>query len=146
VTVASAAHRGAQIPFDDLQQTWGRYGGFRIYGQSKLASIMFTHELARRLVGSGITANTLHPGFVATRFARNNGLGMNIAMTIVRPFAISPERGAQTSVYLASSPQVETMSGQYCIERKPARSSPESYDEAAQHQLWQVSEQLTGLA
>jgi NAD(P)-dependent dehydrogenase (short-subunit alcohol dehydrogenase family) len=146
VTVASAAHRGAQMPFDDLQQTQGRYSGLRAYGQSKLANIMFTYALARRLTGSNVTANTLHPGFVASGFARNNGVGMNLAMTIVRPFAISPEQGAQTTLYLASSPQAETVSGQYFVKCQRARSSPESYDKAGQERLWEVSEQLTGRA
>ncbi len=146
VTVASMAHQGASIPFDNLQHTQGRYSAFGVYGETKLANIMFTYELARRLAGSGVTANTLHPGFVGSNFARNNGLGMTIAMTIARPFAINTERGAQTSVYLATSPDVETVSGEYFDKRRPIRSSKESYDQAAQQRLWSVSEQLTGLA
>jgi NAD(P)-dependent dehydrogenase (short-subunit alcohol dehydrogenase family) len=145
VTVGSVAHSGAHIPFDDLQQTKGRYSPFGVYGQTKLANIMFTYALARRLEGSGVTANTLHPGFVGSNFARNNGPVMNVAMTIARPFAISPERGAETSIYLASSPEVARVSGQYFYQCKPKRSSQASYDEAAQERLWQVSEQLTGL-
>ena len=149
VTVASAAHNGAAIPFDDLQQTRGRYSAFGVYGQTKLANIMFTYELARRLADSGVTGvtvNALHPGFVASHFARNNGLGMNIAMTIARPFTISVAKGARTPVYLASAPEVAAVTGQYFINCKPARSSKVSYDEAAQQRLWQISEQLTGLA
>jgi retinol dehydrogenase 12 len=146
VTVGSMAHRGAHIPFDDLQQTKGRYSAFGVYGQTKLANIMFTYALARRLEGSGITANTLHPGFVGSNFARNNGPVMNAAMSLARPFAINVEKGAATSIYLASSPEVASVSGQYFYKCKPSRSSQASYDVAAQERLWQVSEQLTGLA
>ena len=146
VTVGSMAHRGAHIPFDDLQQTKGRYSAFGVYGQTKLANIMFTYALARRLEGSGITANTLHPGFVGSNFARNNGPVMNAAMSLARPFAINVEKGAATSIYLASSPEVASVSGQYFYKCKPIRSSQASYDVAAQERLWQVSEQLTGLA
>lgn len=146
VTVASAAHNGATIPFDDLQQVRSRSAGFRVYGETKLANILFTYELARRLANSGVTANALHPGFVGSHFARNNGLGMNIAMTLARPFAISVAKGARTPIYLASSPDVASVTGQYFIDCKPARSSKASYDEAAQERLWRISEQLTGLA
>ncbi len=146
VTVGSVAHNGAQIPFDDLQQTKGRYSAFGVYGQTKLANIMFTYALARRLEGSGVTANTLHPGFVGSNFARNNGPVMNVAMSLGRPFAINVEKGAETSIYLASSPEVATVSGQYFYKCKPTRSSQASYDVPAQERLWQVSEQLTGLA
>jgi NAD(P)-dependent dehydrogenase (short-subunit alcohol dehydrogenase family) len=145
VTVASMAHRGVTIPFDDLQHTRS-YSAFTVYGQSKLANILFTYELARRLAGSGVTANTLHPGFVASGFNKNNGRLMALGMTLARPFAISPERGAQTSIYLAASPEVANISGRYFVNRKPAESSPASYDEQAQRRLWEVSEQLTGLS
>jgi len=146
VTVGSMAHNGAHIPFDNLQQTKGRYSAFGVYGQTKLANIMFTYALARRLEGSGVTANTLHPGFVGSNFARNNGPMMNVAMQLARPFAINVEKGAETSIYLASSPEVATVTGQYFYKCKPTRSSQASYDVAAQERLWQVSEQLTGLA
>ena len=146
VTVGSVAHTGAHIPFDDLQQTKGRYSPFGVYGQTKLANIMFTYALARRLEGSGVTANTLHPGFVASNFARNNGPMMNVAMSLGRPFAINVEKGAETSIYLASSPEVAAVNGQYFYKCKPKRSSQASYDVAAQERLWQVSEQLTGRA
>jgi NAD(P)-dependent dehydrogenase (short-subunit alcohol dehydrogenase family) len=146
VTVGSMAHNGAHIPFDDLQQTKGRYSPFGVYGQTKLANIMFTYALARRLDGSGVTANTLHPGVVGSNFARNNGPVMNVAMQLARPFMINVDKGAETSIYLASSPEVATVSGQYFYKCKPKRSSQASYDETAQERLWQVSEQLTGLA
>jgi NAD(P)-dependent dehydrogenase (short-subunit alcohol dehydrogenase family) len=145
VTVASMAHRGVTIPFGDLQHT-SSYSAFTVYGQSKLANILFTYELTRRLAASGVTANTLHPGFVASGFNKNNGRLMALGMTLARPFAISPERGAQTSIYLATSPEVANVSGRYFVNRKPAESSPASYDEQAQRRLWEVSEQLTGLS
>lgn len=147
ITVASAMHRGALIPFDDVLQTRGRYSGVRVYSQTKLATIMFTYELARRLSGSCVTANALHPGFVATNIYRTNNTLLNaVTMTVVSRFALSPEEGAQTSIYLASSPDVASVSGQYFIKCKPVRSSPASYDEVAQQRLWQISAQLTGLA
>jgi NAD(P)-dependent dehydrogenase (short-subunit alcohol dehydrogenase family) len=145
VTVSSMAHRGVSIPFDDLNQTHA-YRAWTVYGQSKLANILFTYELARRLEGTGVTANTLHPGFVASGFNKNNGPVMAFAMTLARPFAISIERGAQTSIYLATSPEVVDISGRYFVNSKPATSSPQSNDEAAQHRLWEVSERLTRLS
>ncbi len=145
VTVSSMAHGGQKIDFGDVNQTARGYSAWRAYGESKLANIMFTYALARRLEGSGVTANTLHPGFVATNFGKNNGRGSQILMRLVSPFAISPEQGAQTSIYLASSPEVAPISGRYFIKRKPATSSKASYDEAAQERLWQLSEQMTGL-
>jgi NAD(P)-dependent dehydrogenase (short-subunit alcohol dehydrogenase family) len=145
VTVSSMAHRGVAIPFDDLQQTQG-YHPWTVYGQTKLANLLFTYELARRLEGSGVTANALHPGFVASGFNKNNGPLMTFAMTLARPFAISVERGAQTSIYLATSPDVATVSGKYFVNSRPASSSPQSYDEQAQRRLWEVSEHLTGLS
>jgi NAD(P)-dependent dehydrogenase (short-subunit alcohol dehydrogenase family) len=145
VTVASMAHVGQAIDCGDVNQTVRGYSAWRAYGESKLANIMFTYALARRLEGTGVTANTLHPGFVATRFARNNGPLSQVAMTLARPFAISPEQGAQTSIYLASSPDVTEVSGQYFVKKQPAKSSKVSYDVAAQEQLWSLSEQMTGL-
>src|ERR1700751_306662 len=113
VSTSSMAHQGANLDFADLQCARG-FNGWKAYGRSKLANILFTRELARRLAGTGVTANCLHPGFVASRFGDNNaglvGLGTRVAKKL---FAISPERGAQTPVYLASSPQVEGKSGGY---------------------------------
>jgi NAD(P)-dependent dehydrogenase (short-subunit alcohol dehydrogenase family) len=145
VTVSSMAHAGQAVDCGDVNQTVRGYSAWRAYGESKLANIMFTYALARRLEGTGVTANTLHPGFVATGFARNNGPLSQVAMTLARPFAISPERGAQTSIYLASSPDVADVSGQYFVKAKPAKSSKASYDVATQEQLWSLSEQMTGL-
>jgi NAD(P)-dependent dehydrogenase (short-subunit alcohol dehydrogenase family) len=145
VTVASEAHEGAQVPFDDLQQEHTRYRPLRVYGQAKLANLLFTYELARRLAGTGVTANALHPGFVASNFAQGNSQAMKTLMLVTRPFSISPQEGAKTSIYLAASPEVESVSGEYFIKCKPARSSAASYDEAAARRLWDASMQLTGL-
>jgi retinol dehydrogenase-14 len=146
VTVASAAHEGVRIPFDDLQQTRTPYRPLRVYGQAKLANLLFTYELARRLTDTGVTANTLHPGFVATNFAQGHGSVMKALMLLTRPFSIGPKEGAKTSIYLASSPEVEGVTGHYFIECRPARSSAASYDEAAARRLWQISMRLTGLS
>lgn len=144
VNVASAAHMGAKIHFDDLQFQHG-YSAMRAYSQSKLANILFTYELARRLEGSGVTANALHPGFVASRFATNNGPLAKIAMRLARLVAISPEEGAQTSIYLASSPEVKGVTGKYFVKRHPHNSDPASYDAETARRLWEVSAQMVGL-
>jgi NAD(P)-dependent dehydrogenase (short-subunit alcohol dehydrogenase family) len=143
ITVASAAHMGMRIPFDDLNHERGRYQSFVVYGQTKLMNIMFTYELARRLEGLSVTANALHPGFVATNFGKSNGGWWETAFTLAQPFAISPTKGAQTSIYLASSSQVETVTGKYFTNCKAVKSSPASYDREAQERLWTVSEELT---
>jgi NAD(P)-dependent dehydrogenase (short-subunit alcohol dehydrogenase family) len=145
VTVASDAHQGARIDFDDLMYERRRYRSLQAYGQAKLANIMFTYELARRLQGTGVTANALHPGFVATNFARNNGPLYRFGMSLVRPFTISPQRGAETSIYLASSADVANVTGQYFTKCQQISSDKPSYDEAAQRRLWEISEQLTHL-
>lgn len=142
VSVASEAHRGAQIDFDDLQAKRS-YNATRAYGQSKLANVLFTYELARRLSGTGVTANALHPGFVASNFAKNNGGIVALAMSVLHRFAISPERGAQTSIYLATSPEVEGVTGKYFNNQKAVPSSKESYDDAVAKRLWDVSLELT---
>ena len=145
ITVASVAHMGMRIPFDDMNHERGRYQAFVVYGQTKLMNIMFTYELARRLQGTTITANAVHPGFVGTNFGKNNGGAWNTIFTLARPFAISPTRGAQTSIYLASSPDVTNQSGQYFTRRKAVKSSPASYDLETQKRLWVVSEKRTAL-
>lgn len=147
VNVSSAAHTNGQLNFDDLQSknNYG-LGGFRAYGLSKLANILFTYELARRIEGSGVTANVLHPGLVGTGFGKNNNRLMTFAMRLIAPFSLTPEQGADTIIYLASSPQVIGVSGKYWEKRKAIASSPASYDQAAQKQLWAASEQMTGLA
>lgn len=146
INVSSQAHEGGAIDFDDLQgeRSYG-IGGGRAYSRSKLANIMFTYELARRLAGAGVTANALHPGTVATRFGENNGGMMRLGMRMFHRFAISAEEGADTIIYLASSREVEGVTGRYWEKRRPIRSSPASYDEGAQKRLWDVSAQMTGL-
>jgi retinol dehydrogenase 12 len=144
VTVASAAHNGATFNFDDPQQRRG-YRGLRVYGESKLANIMFTYELARRLAGTDVTANALHPGFVASNFGKGESWPMRAAMMLVSLFAISPVQGADTSIYLATSEDVAGVSGKYFDKRKPVQSSAASYDEGAARRLWELSTQLTGL-
>ncbi len=145
VNVSSDAHKGAKIPFDDLNSE-RRYRGFRVYGQTKLANILFTYELARRLKGSGVTANCLHPGLIATGFGHNDGGLLSLGLRLVGPFLKKPEQGAETSIYLASSPKVEGVSGEYFVNRKSIKSSPASYDEAAARRLWEISAKMTGSA
>ena len=146
INVSSGSHAGAVLDFDDLQneQHYG-YGGYHAYGQSKLANLLFTYELARRLAGTGVTVNALHPGTVATGFGENNRGAMKISMRIFHQFALTPEEGADTIIYLASSPEVEGVTGKYWTNRTAVPSSPESYDEGAQKRLWAVSAQLAGI-
>ncbi len=142
INVASSAHQGAHLNFADLQGAQ-KYGAMRAYGQSKLANIMFTYELARRLQGTGVSANALHPGFVASGFARNNGPTVAFIMnTLLRPLQISNTQGAATSIYLATSPDVEGVTGKYFSRRKAVKSNAASYNQADQQRLWTVSEEL----
>jgi len=143
VNVSSGAHQGARIDFDDLQGK-KHFNGMRAYGQSKLANVLFTYELSRRLEGTRVTANALHPGTIATGFARNNGFFFNLGMSVLGLFLPKPEQGAQTSIYLATSPAVEGVTGKYFFECKETRSSPLSYDKTLAEKLWQVSLELTG--
>lgn len=138
VTVASMAERNNPIDFDDLQSE-KRFTGYRVYGKSKLANVMFTYQLSARLAGTGITANCLHPGAVATDMLKKIPW---LLYTIISPFLLTPEQGAATQVYLASSPQVDGVSGGYYNKSKAARSSARSYDVSAQKRLWDVSEAL----
>ena len=141
VNVASDAHRGLSLDFADLQ-TEKRYFSFAAYGRSKLANILFTYELARRLEGTGVTANALHPGVIASGFGKNDKGWFALGAKLMAPFLITPEKGARTSVYLASSPEVEGVNGQYFKRSKPIKSSRQSYDEAAQKKLWEVTERI----
>ncbi|MBF8285333.1 MAG: Short-chain dehydrogenase [Anaerolineales bacterium] len=144
INVSSRAHaRVSGLNFDDLQNKRGY--GMNVYGQSKLMNVLFTYELARRLEGTGIMVNALHPGFVATRFATNNGLLVRLARPVLDLFALSAEEGAQTMIYLATSPEVEGVTGKYFVKEKAVLSSPASYDEAAARRLWQISEKMTSL-
>ena len=144
VNVSSEAHRRAHLDFSDLQGEH-RYTGWRAYARSKLANILFTYELARRLAGTGIVTNALHPGFVATNFGRNNHGIAAAFIRILQLTAISPEEGAQTIIYLASSPVVKGVTGQYFIKQQVVRSSQVSYDHAAAERLWQFSTELSRL-
>lgn len=138
VNVASVAERNNPIDFADLQSE-KNFGGFRTYGKSKLANVMFTYQLAARLAGTGITANCLHPGAVATDMLKKIPW---LLYTLISPFLLTPEQGAMTQVYLASSPQVEGVTGGYYVKSKAARSSARSYDVSAQRRLWDASEAM----
>lgn len=144
VNVASMMANSGRIDFDDLQGQ-RRYSGMRAYSQSKLANILFTYELARRLEGSGVTANCLHPGAIATGFGRNNVGAVGALFRLLAPILRSPERGAETSIYLASAPELADVSGQYFVDRRPAKSAPASYDQDAARRLWEVSAELVRL-
>ncbi|MGH8064062.1 MAG: SDR family oxidoreductase [Candidatus Entotheonellia bacterium] len=144
VNVSSEAHRGARLDFADLQGQH-RYRGWRAYARSKLANILFTYELARRLEGTSVVANALHPGFVATNFGRNNRGITAILLRLLQLAAISPEEGAQTIIHLASSAAVKDITGAYFVKKKAVRSSEVSYDRAAADRLWRVSVEITGL-
>jgi NAD(P)-dependent dehydrogenase (short-subunit alcohol dehydrogenase family) len=141
VSTASGAHFGSKLDFDDLQSAKG-YTGFSVYGRSKLANILFTRELARRLAGTGVTANCLHPGFVATRFGDRSGGLVQSIMPIAKLFALSPDKGAETIVYLASSPEPASVSGLYFDQRRPKTPSPEAQDDVAAERLWSESERI----
>jgi len=149
INVSSDAHRGSRINFNDLQMK-RRYSGMEAYGQSKLANVLFTYELDRRLAAAGVkekvTANALHPGFVRTNLAGDNGPLVRIIMRLVYVIAgRSPEQGAETTVYLASSPEVEGISGKYFVDCEPVKTDPASYDEETAKRLWEVSAQMVDL-
>ena len=145
VTVSSNAHAQGRIDFDDLQGERS-YSGARAYDQSKLANVLFTYELARRLQATSVTANALHPGVVSTSFgAEDPGGVQRLFVPFMRPFMKAPAQGAATSIHLASAPDLEQMTGRYFANSKPKRSSGRSYDEAAAARLWQVSADLVGL-
>lgn len=143
VNVASTAHLRGHINFDDLQ-TENNYKMWTAYGQSKLANIMFTYALARRLAGTSVTANCLHPGVVASGFVSNIGPLESLLAPLIKLFMISPQKGAETSVYLASAPEVEGVNGKYFVRCKQKNSAARSYDEAVQERLWQVSVEQSG--
>jgi NAD(P)-dependent dehydrogenase (short-subunit alcohol dehydrogenase family) len=144
INVSSGAHvRLTAMDFDNLQGE-RKYSPMPAYAQSKLANLLFTYELARRLEGSGVTVNALHPGYVHTGFARNNGLIFNIGSKLsARIFGRSPEEGAQTSIYLASSPEVSGITGAYFHDCKQLKSSPASYNKEDALRLWNISLALT---
>jgi NAD(P)-dependent dehydrogenase (short-subunit alcohol dehydrogenase family) len=145
VNVSSDAHRKTQFDFADPQGAH-RYRGWPAYCQSKLANLLFTYELARRLLDTGITANAVHPGFVATRFGHNNRGLVALCVWLAQFTALSPEQGAETLIYLATSPEVADVTGTYFVQKRAVESSRESYDQAAAQRLWQLSRELTGLS
>ena len=142
VTVSSGAHRRVALNFDDLQNE-ERYVPFDVYSQSKLANVYFTYELARRLEGTGVTANCLHPGVVSTALFRHLPPFLGFAVKLARPLLLTPAQGADTVVYLAASPAVAEQSGRYFEQREAVESSPISHDVEAARRLWEVSEALT---
>lgn len=155
VNTASDAHAVGALDFDDLQSAqayqgnffeWLRYGGpgFKVYGRSKLCNILFTRELSRRYAGTGVTANSLHPGFVATRFGNATGGLISFGIGIAKRFALSPQQGAETLVYLASSPEVEGVTGEYFHKCRAIAPSQEARDDAAAERLWEETTRLAG--
>lgn len=144
VSTASGAHRRARLDFDDLQSR--RYGGFQVYSKSKLCNILFNRELARRIAGTGVTANCLHPGFVATRFGDQSGGMVSAFVRVAKPFGgISPEEGAKTILYLATSPNVASVSGEYFYESRIDMPSAEARSDLDARKLWNVSAEIAGL-
>lgn len=144
INVSSDAHRFSPLNLDDLQRE-SKYSAFGVYGESKLMNVMFTYELARRLKDTHVSVNAVHPGFVRTGFGKNNNSLMNVIFGFMQVFALSPEQGAETSIFVASSPEVQGISGKYFAKSKPTRSSAASYIEADWRRLWEISEMLTGV-
>ena len=150
VNVASTAHRSARRGRGLRRPAVRRrhYRGMQVYGRSKLANILFTNELARRLAGTGVTANSVHPGTVATGFARDDDASGVLAfgIKVIKPFILTPEQGARTSVYVASSPELDGVTGRYFVKCRPRTPSAAARDEAAAGLLWSVSEELVAAA
>ena len=144
INTASDAHQEATLDFDDLQSAKS-FGARKAYGQSKLCNILFTRELARRLHGTGVTANCLHPGFVATRFGDQSGGLISPLIRLAKFFAISPAEGAETMVYLAASPDVAEVTGQYFYKSMPTLSSSPAQDDRSALMLWERSAALAGM-
>jgi NAD(P)-dependent dehydrogenase (short-subunit alcohol dehydrogenase family) len=145
VNVSSGAHQGGRIEFDSLQSE-RRYDPIRVYSMTKLANLHFTYELARRLTGTGVSVNAVHPGVVSTRLLASYLDLPFVGGTLARAFGAKPEKGAETSIYLAASPAVSGITGGYFVGRQQSRSSPASHDEATARRLWNVSAEMTGLA
>lgn len=146
INVSSDAHSGGKIEFDNLQGERS-YSGIGPYGNSKLANILFTTELARRLEGIGVTVNALHPGLVSTGFGKNNpGLVMKIMGVVIPLIARSPEKGAETSIYLVSSPVVQNITGKYFVDCKVTQPAPQAADSAVARKLWDASAEMVVLA
>ena len=147
INVASNSHRGQHLDFDNLELKRG-YNPMRAYGRSKLCNLYFTYELARRLEneGTGVTVNAMHPGFVATNMGANNGWLVRLFLPLIHRNSLTPEQGASTAVYLASSPDVEGVTGKYFVREREVESDPVSYDESAASRLWEISTNMTRLS
>lgn len=145
VNVSSDAHKGIMMNFEDLQGE-KKFSSWQAYGQSKLGMILFTHELSKRLAGTGITVNSVHPGVVRTHFAKNNGGLVALGFRIIGVFFISPSTSAKRVLYVATSPDLINVSGRYFSKMREERSSRESYDDSSAEHLWEISERLTGLS
>lgn len=144
INLSSVVHRAASLNLNNLQER-GLYIGWHVYARCKLASIYFTYELARRLDGSGVTANAIHPGLVKTRIGTNSGLLLRLVMRLVGLISVTPTKGAEGVVNLATNPALETVSGQYFSGMKPVRSSPISNNRDIARQLWEISAKRTGV-
>lgn len=148
IDVAGAYHSKRRIDFEDLQGE-KNYDGTRANNQTKLANVLFTYELSRRLQGTGVTTNCLHPGVVATSLVEKDPDYPSVLMILYKlskPFFKSPEKGAETSIYLATSPQLEGVTGKYFVNKREVNSSKKSYDEEMSKRLWEISQELTGLS
>jgi NAD(P)-dependent dehydrogenase (short-subunit alcohol dehydrogenase family) len=144
INLTSVGHRLAWLRWDNLQSE-RFFNATLAYGNAKLASILFTYEMARRLADTGVTVNCVHPGPVATNFAQENGGWLGLGMKAVKPFLLTPARGAETTIFLATSPDVESITGKYWTGKKPAKTSGISYKKDVQEKMWQVTEKLVGL-
>lgn len=145
INVSSGAHKAGRIYFDDVNLT-KNFSMFRAYGQSKLANILFTIELAERLQGTGVSVNSLHPGFVGTGIGVNRETGFGRLISKMLTFiSLPPEQGAETSVYLAATPEVEGVTGQYFYKKKPTATSGQAQDRGAAKRLWTLSEKMLGI-
>lgn len=144
VNVSSMVHYNAELNFDDLQNTQG-YKAFGVYKQSKLANVLFSYELARRLEGTGVTVNCLHPGVVRTGLMRNTPFFLKPFITVAGLFMIGPAKGAETSLYVATSPELEVVTGKYFRECRESRSAPPTHDEALAERLWDISAEMAGV-
>lgn len=145
INVSSGAHQMGAIDFDDLQAE-KRYTQLKAYSQSKLANVLFTTELAKRLSGTGVTVNAVHPGSVNTHFGKEAKGLFGVLVKLLRPIMRSPEKGAETSIYLASSPELDAVTGRYFVDRQATSTARQAQDAAAAQRLWQASEKLVGLA
>jgi NAD(P)-dependent dehydrogenase (short-subunit alcohol dehydrogenase family) len=144
INVSSSAHSLGRIDFEDLMGE-KKYTPMKAYGQAKLANLLFTYELARRLAGTGVTANAVHPGAVRTNFGKGMKGRWRIFLWLGSPFLIDAERGAETSIFVASSPEVSGITGKYFVKKKEKMSSKRSHDQTGAKRLWEVSSKLTGI-